>query len=70
MDQDLNVASKHIIGALTTPAITSASLKAGAASDTTISFTTISAIPQGGKIELDFPAGYDLSGSPGSSQRK
>ena len=57
------MASKHIIGTLTGPAVTPASLKAGSASDTTISFTTISVIPLGGKIEVDFPAGYDLSGA-------
>ncbi|MDO8688199.1 MAG: LamG domain-containing protein, partial [Dehalococcoidales bacterium] len=63
IDQDTAVASDHIIGTLTTPTITPVSLKAGATTNHTFSFTAISAIASGGKIEVDFNANYDLSGS-------
>ncbi|MDO8661655.1 MAG: Ig-like domain-containing protein, partial [Candidatus Omnitrophota bacterium] len=50
-------------GALITPSITPASLKAGATTNHTIAFTTANPIASGGKIEVDFNANYDLSGS-------
>jgi DNA-binding beta-propeller fold protein YncE len=54
-----------IIGKSLALSINHASYKAGAISNTTITFTTISEIPAGGKIEVDFPAGFDLSGALG-----
>ena len=44
------------------PVVSSASYKAGALTNNTIAWTS-SALPQNGKIELDFPVGYDLSGT-------
>jgi hypothetical protein len=49
-------------GALTVASVTPASFAAGATGGNTISFTTASPIPQGGKILVTFPSGYDLAG--------
>jgi hypothetical protein len=65
IDQDSAVASDHIIGTLVSPSVTSSSYRAGATSDTTISFTTVSPIPVGGTIEVDFSDDYDLTGTLG-----
>ncbi|KKT02299.1 MAG: hypothetical protein UV78_C0050G0001, partial [Parcubacteria group bacterium GW2011_GWA2_43_17] len=46
------------------PTLTPASYQAGALANNTIAWTS-SALPQNGKIELDFPVGYDLSGTLG-----
>jgi len=50
-------------GTLSSAKITTASVVAGATSNTTINFTTVNAVPTNGTIEVDFPSGYDLSGT-------
>ncbi|MFA5392704.1 MAG: hypothetical protein WC306_03455 [Candidatus Paceibacterota bacterium] len=63
IDIDAAVAADHIIGAPTATSITPALLNAGATPNTTVALTTVTAIPAGGKIEVDFPAGFDLTGT-------
>jgi len=72
IDIDNAVAASFISGYLTGTSITHKDASdnnyyiAGATvAKTTISFTTINAIAANGKIEVDFPSGYDLSGTLG-----
>ncbi|MFH0763877.1 MAG: hypothetical protein V1927_02595 [Candidatus Omnitrophota bacterium] len=63
-DIDAGIAPPNIIslGTLWTPSLTPASLKAGAVTSYTITFTTTSAVPVNGDVEVVFDSGYDLSG--------
>ncbi|RKY33949.1 MAG: hypothetical protein DRP78_07115, partial [Candidatus Omnitrophota bacterium] len=48
-------------GALTSPTVTHASYAAGAASNTTIAFTTVNAVPVNGDVQVTFGSGFDIS---------
>lgn len=55
------------VGAMTSATVSLASSTASAPTDATISFTSAHFIPSDGKIIVDFPAGFDLSGISGAS---
>jgi len=73
IDEDAAVEADHIIGelALGSPTVlhetdingTVHNNLAGAYDDTVITFTTFTAIPTNGSIEMDFPAEYNLTGT-------
>ncbi len=49
-------------GSLAGTAVSLASLSAGATSNNTISFTVANSLPANGKIQITYPAGFDISG--------
>jgi hypothetical protein len=55
------------VGALTAANVQPASLVAGVDGNVTITFTTANPIPNDGKIVVDFPAGFDATGTTGVS---
>ena len=48
---------------LATTSVTPASLVAGATGNVTVDFTSVSAVPTTGDIEIEFPAGFNVSGA-------
>jgi hypothetical protein len=70
IDNDSAVSADTITsatGALASTNVQPASLAAGATGAVTASFTTQNAIPANGKIAIEFPAGFDITGATGGT---
>lgn len=65
LDQDIAVASDTIIapGTIITANVQPENQVEGAISLQTISYTSLNSLPADGRIQVEFPAGYDVSGA-------